>query len=676
VPALPDALADVAEVVFSLRGRGAACYVGQPEGGPLLDGYVAHMLVARLEQFGVAAHRLRYAHRPGTDGPPPCLLRTLRARGRGLYVEPVTFLEEGERWLRVSACDVVTGRQRTQVRLEFHLPEELEALVAGTVDRLSSEDARWLTLLERMFPAPEQDEPDGQSVLRLAAADYFFDRGLWEAAAERYLDEAGASPTRPLALGVMSAQLAGEWERAESRLQDGLNQHFDSGPLYALGGWLMLRQNKPEDALMLLEQARVVDIAREGLYVYARGLMALENPDTEVAEQLLTRAADLLPDNTSVQVEAGRLHWNRADLERALEYYRRATKTPGCTADTWAELAMVLDASGDLEEAARALRQAFRLRNDSTVITRHLAAVLRRLGQHGEALAVLRGAAEANPCRPGLLAAYGDGAAEMWRTEIAEAQFRRATSVTPDFAYGRVRLAEILAVQRRYREAQSLLTELLAERPDYPPARLALGRMLGELGRTAEGASLLKEVAKDPQHEATARLALAELHRRASHPEEAVQHAQIAVSCREDAQTYAALCEAFLGADQVDKADTAAQSAAESGAHSAEAHAALARVRRAQDRLDEALEHAEEALEINPYSVGALRLLGGIRKERGELRECAAAWQRALALDRWHAEMHFELSRLLGEQLDEPEAAVEHYARYLELERMRAEAGR
>ncbi|MFO8006103.1 MAG: tetratricopeptide repeat protein, partial [Candidatus Brocadiia bacterium] len=139
--------------------------------------------------------------------------------------------------------------------------------------------------------------------------------------------------------------------------------------------------------------------------------------------------------------------------------------------------------------------------------------------------------------------------------------------------------------------------------------------------------------------------------------------------------SYAALCEAFLAAGQAEKAQSAAEAALDQSAGSAAAHLAMAQVRRGQGRTEDALAETERALELDPYSVEALRLSGALRRERGELRECAALWQRALALNPWHAQMHFDLSRLLGERLGDTEAAIEHYAQYLELERARIEAG-
>ncbi|MCK4376329.1 MAG: tetratricopeptide repeat protein [Candidatus Brocadiae bacterium] len=59
------------------------------------------------------------------------------------------------------------------------------------------------------------------------------------------------------------------------------------------------------------------------------------------------------------------------------------------------------------------MRRAFRMRSAGPVITRHLAALLKRQGRHEEGLEVLRRAAEANPRSAVLLAAYGDAAAGM-----------------------------------------------------------------------------------------------------------------------------------------------------------------------------------------------------------------------------------------------------------------------
>ncbi len=676
VEPLDTALRQISRLLPSPARGDALSYVGKPEPADLLEGYAAHMLAVCLRQRGVKAELIPDRGRAGSRKLPQCFLHMLRQRRAALFLRPAAFLEGGERRLSVTTFHVGTGLQLDSAELFFHLPESLKVLVAGDPQKLTPEDAKWLALFQQLFPELDHSDENLQEALREARGDYFFEAGLWEAAADVYLDRSGAGPDRRFARGVMALQFAEQHRRARRELQAVLNRHPDSGPLYALNTWLMLRQQRPDDALVMREQARLIDMAREGYYVYARGLMAVENQNREVAERSLTRAAALLEDKLFAQSEAARFFWNRAELGRAVKYYRRATETPGATARTWGELGMALDANGQPDAAIAALRHAFRRRNDSPLITRHLASLLKRKGLHEEALKVARGAAEANPCSPALLAAYGDRAAEMWQIQTAEAQFRRALEVAEAFPYGRARLAELLALRRHYREARALLTELLADKPDYHLARLRLGQVLAELGHTEEAVAILKEASKDPEYGGAAHRALADVFARAGKPEQAVRQAQIAVSCEANADNYAALCEAFLEAGRVDKAETAAGDALERDGRSPLAHLALARVHKAAGRLDEALREAARALELNPYLTSALRLSGAIRRSKGEFSECAALWRRALRLNPWHAELHFDFSRLVGEKLADPELALEHYARYLELERMRAEATR
>ncbi len=643
--------------------------VGLPQSGSLLDGYVAHMLTFHLSKRSLAAATQKYPV-VGAAGVPECLLVALRAEGAATFLQTRTDETGPERRLLLVAWDVKSGEQHEAAEFTFHLPSDLRALVEGQRASMRGADKRWLRLFDRLFPpaAPPADSP---RAARLAAADFFFASGVWPDAARRYL--ADPEPDAAFLRGVFALQLAGQWEEAEAAVQDALSTHFDSGPLYALWGWLAQRERRAQDAVMFLNQARLTDMSREGLYVFARGLVALEQGDIENARQNLTRAAEMLPDELHAQVEAGRFHWDRGEIQEAIRYLRRATAQEGCPSEVWAELALLLEASNEPGDALSALERAFSLDQSSPVVTRQLAALLRRTGQHERALDVLRRAAEANPCSPALLAAYGDGAVAVWRIATAEQQFEKAARLSAGSPHARVRLADILALQRRYGRAQAELTAVLAESPEYAPARISLGRILAELGRPEEAITTLREVTRHPEHEVAARLALAEVYIGQGQAEQAVRETQIAVSARADAQTYAALCDAFLASNQVDKAATAAQSALAKGAAAPEARLAEARVHLARGQLQETLEATAAALERNPYMFEALRLRGAVRREMGQIRDCAALWQRALALNEWAADLHFELSRLLGERLGDHEASLRHYARYLELERKRTQ---
>ncbi|MFO7956663.1 MAG: tetratricopeptide repeat protein [Candidatus Brocadiia bacterium] len=665
----------VNEAVRSLAGRltippeaRPPLQVGRPTRDSPLSGYAAHMLAFYLHQRGLAAAIRPYEGGRQADGLPDCLLTSLRAEGTAVFLQARTGQTGAGRALSVTVWDAETGQRLSRIDTPFHLPADLQALVEGQRSPMEPADRRWLELFDGMFP--ERNPADGRST-PLAAADFFFQEGIWLPAAERYLVGEAPAPDTAFVRGVFALQMAGHWEEAESAVRDALNTHFDSGPLYALWSWLVQRQGRPQDAIMFLDQARLMDLPHEGLYLFARALLAMEQDDASSAEQNLRRAADMLPDMLAPQVEAARFYWSRGELPQAIAYFRRATQFDDCPPEVRAELAMLLEATDDAEGALNELKRAFRLGQDSAVVTRQLASLLRRKGQHDRALDVLRRAAEANPCSGALLSAYGDGAAAMWDIETAQEQFQKAARLGIGFPYARVRLADILALRREYGRAQSELTALLAENPDYAPARISMGRILAELEQVEEAISTLKEVTSDAKHEVAARLALAEVYVAAGRPEQAVRETQIAVSARADAETYGALCRAFMAAEQVDKAASAAKSALSEAPNAPKAHLAMARVHLARGVLEQAIEETTAALDRDPYMFEALRLRGRIRRQMGQLRACAAAWQRALGLNPWAADLHFELSRLLGEQLGDQEDSLRHYARWLELEQRR-----
>ncbi len=676
---LRQAIAELSDAVISVGEPGNRFVLSWSERDPLLNGYVACVSEADMARRGVAVRHLERIP-AGLDQAaeelPKCLLQALRLKGDDLLVHWCARVEEGERYLTADVYHVEDGQQEASLRVPFLLPDELQALVAGEGARMSSEDADWLEVLGEMFPPEAKQGAEADAQAALAEGDYFLDKGLWAEAAVRFLGTQGSSPNRVFMRGIFAMQLAGQEQEAASRVQAALKEYPESSPLYALGSWLSLRQGKPEDAVIWWEQARLGDMAREGLYSYARALIALEQGDKDVAGQELGRAAELVPDKLFVQLKLARFDRDRADLDQAIAHYRQAAASSGATAVTWSELAVVLDAAGQTDEAVEALRHAFRLRTDSPGVTQHLASLLKRTGRHEEALDVLRRAAAANPCRPDLIAAYGDGAAEMWRIDEAEQAYQESVAAGRGFPYSEVRLAAMMALQRRYREAQVRLMDLLAVRPDYQPARIELSRVLAQLGHVDEALSLLAEASKSPENEVDAHLAIVDVALAAGRLADAVRSAQIAAFSRPGGDTYAALSAAFLASGDIDKAESAALTAVQKDPFSARAHVALARVRHVQWRSKEAREAVDRAVELGPYAVEALEFSGSLWQAARDFRKCAESWRRALALNPWNAELHRRLADVLGEKLGDWVGALEHYQRYAELEEMRTQATR
>jgi len=678
VPLLRRAVAELAGGVEAL-GQPTSRYVLTAAGDSLLAGYVAELLRVHLALSGLETRSyegtLGKLDPEQSDRLPDCLVQELGGKTADLFVCCAATLRGGLRSLTVAVYEM-GGSLRARMRTGFRLAKDQQALLTAEPAQISPADRDWLELFGRMFPAADVDGGSSETALCAAEAGYFMRAGLWRQAADTLVRIAAPEPSERLMQAVFSLQLAGSGKQAASLVTGALQQYPDSGPLYALRSWVSLRQGRPEDAVMWLEQARLADMAREGLYRYARALLAIEQGDSQTARNELERAARLTPTSLPVQLQLARSYRDAGELDKALSHYRLAAASPGSTAETWAELAVMLDAAGRTQDAIEALKQAFRMRTDSAGITRHLALLLKRQGQFEEALDVLRRSAEANPCSPALLAAYADAATEMWRIPEAERAYMDSVSVNGLFPYGEVGLARVLARQRRYQEARSRLTDLLAIRPDYQPARIELARILGELGHLEEALSLLTEASKSPEHEAAAHRAMARVYLNAGRGQEAVQAAQIAAFSRPDAVTYALLARAFLSIGETKKAETAAASALEKDPLSPEAHLAMARVRAAQDRTEDARQEAERAIQLYPCYVEALAFSAELAEAAGQFRRSVERYESALSLNPWDAELHYAVAGVLGRGLGEWEGALKHYQRYVELEQVRSRAAR
>jgi tetratricopeptide (TPR) repeat protein len=680
--ALPRAIADLSENLTALRTPLSQCVLASAQTGSLLTGYVVHMLGARLRYQGVAVQTLVRlpSHLKAPEPLPSCFVAQLRAGSEAVFALcTVSASEAGPPTVTVHAYDARGGSLLASIDAPFSLPVGLALLAETNRTSVPTRDREWLKLFEGMF-LPEAERDVGlASILAAAEAQYLMDHGLWEAAASRFLASAEA-PTHPYFMrGAVTLQLAGRGTDARDRLRQALRLHVDSGPLHALNSWLHLRGEHPEDALPLLEQARGSDMTREGLYLYAHGLIMAELKDPEAAERDFTAAAQALPGALFAQVRLARMHRDRGDMAHAIACYQRAVAAEGATAETWAEMALALDAADRTPEAIEAWQKAFALRPDDPYVSRNLAVLLRRTARFEDALDVLRRAADANPCRADLQTAYGEGAVRLWRMRCAEDAFRRAMEADPGFAYAKVCLAALLQHQYRYAEARVLLSDLLAARPECQPARVQLGRLLGELGHAREALVLLEGAAKSPDSEVDARLAMVEVLLTSGMPQEgqmAVSHAQKAAAAGTSADAYTALSKAFINTGQTDQACAAALNALDKDPRHEQARLAYARALAATGQQAKASEEVAEVLEADPYCVEALELAGSLHRSEGQFGKCVEVWLRALALNPWNADLHRSIAEVLGDKLGDHAGAIEHNQKCIELREMRDKAAR
>ena len=667
-PPLPDAVREAArQVVLDTEGDGLRVAV-MPADSTDLSGYAAALLPIHLREAGREVTSLSWERRsdlpPGIRGSVSHRLLALAGEDRCAVLVDCRQSDDAETWkLRIGCYGSDEGKRRTLQTTTFTVPDDLSLLLSNHHNGLEGLQLDWFRLMKELFPTPPEND-DLDTRLRRTAVRFFFRRGRWAACAAR-LENARAVDTLFLRR-VMALELAGESNAAADLLESTLADHSGNGPLHLLKAWTV-RRDDPERASKQIEKGRFADVEREGYYHYGRALLQLERQNYDDAEEALLEATNLLQDETFVQLKVARFYWDRAKLDLATKYFRRAAETDGDTAAVRAELGSVLAMAGKVEEAIEQLQAAAKLNPWRPNVAKHLSKLFERRGEYSKAIQVLRRASKANSHNPDFLCAYGDAAAHRWLLDEAIRAYRQALEADPGFPYAKVRLARALARRADYSEACNLLTPLVEKDGQYVPAAVALGRVLTAEGRTDEAAEVLSGVATESDAEVARRLALSRLHLQTGNQSEAIRSAQIAVSIQSSARTYAALSRAFLAADEVEKAAAAAEKARNANPYSAIACLALARVSARKDNLEKAATLCREALELDPYLVQAMKLKGDIRLRMNEPQKAAAAWEKALELDRWHESLHWQLAELLRTKVDRPGEAAGHYRRVAEL---------
>src|SRR3989442_3170073 len=105
------------------------------------------------------------------------------------------------------------------------------------------------------------------------------------------------------------------------------------------------------------------------------------------------------------------------------------------------------------------------------------------MGKLEESLEGARGAAEKSPADALLLQIAGDDCRDLHRKEQAMDFYRRPLSASPRQVGAAVSLCALLLEERRYAEAEDMLTLLLDAAPEAPQGNRMMGLVLLNRGR-------------------------------------------------------------------------------------------------------------------------------------------------------------------------------------------------
>jgi tetratricopeptide (TPR) repeat protein len=648
---------------------------GDSEASRYAGNMLAHLFKSRYASEAFIAF-------PGLeDGPEDSatLSKNHLSRLRRADCETALILQEADgdgNAIRAVLYELNDGRRIYESVYPFRYGERLAFLAphsGATPGELDAKDEGWLRLLEQVFPAVN---PTEDSAFALAEGDYFFKRGFWRAAAERFNTAVEDTSNSDAFLHrVIALYMAGDVDVAREIVDAGLEKYPDSGPMYALKAWIVLRDGAPDDALMLLEQARLSDVTREGFYLFARYLVQNERERYQEAAESLFRAADVLPDNAFVQLSAGRYCWRQARLENAVEFYRRALAAGANGPQVFVEMGMALDASGEKQEALEILRKGVERYPAHLVLSQHLASLLKITGDYAGAVDVLESLARVCEHSAEAAIAWGDAAEVAWHTDEATRAYEEALQRDPASRLARLGLARIALRKSRPEAAKAVLHDMMQEEKRYCPAVILFARALAEEKQHEAAVEILEDAATDSDCEYSARIALSEVLCAIGRYEAAVEEARIALAIKAGARSYAALARAFLKGGELDSAMNAVKKGLEVQ-NTPELHLVsgliyLARADIAEEGKDavlqQALDAVNKALDMYPVFPDALACRGRISARRGEWQRAVGDLEKAAELDRWDPQLSWELAELLRNQLDRSEDAARYYRRHIEL---------
>jgi tetratricopeptide (TPR) repeat protein len=404
--------------------------------------------------------------------------------------------------------------------------------------------------------------------------------------------------------------------------------------------------------------------------------------DSQNAAGEYVRAADLLPNDTGLQLKAagllllgGRIEDARARAEQVLAREPKNVDAQLIIANAQAGLK-------DLDGAVAQVEEALRIDPGRSDTYSHLGALELSRGRKEAAEAAFKKAIDLSPTsvEPRLALANF-----FWLTDrpaAAEQSLDDALAIDPKHALAN-RIAASFFIATNRRDKAELPLKTVFEVTRTPASALALAQYFVAVGKDDEAKSILEPLTKDAPTAAMANVRLATLDHKAGHPVEALQRLDGVLSrdhgnldallvksmlLADDGKMTAALASARLAADrhpdsasaffmvgrieaarrQPDSAITAFQEVLRLNARATEAKIALGQLHLAQGRPDTSMALATEALASEPANGNAELLYVRSLLARGELNRAEAELKKLAARFPEAAAVHVQMGVLLG----------------------------
>lgn len=412
---------------------------------------------------------------------------------------------------------------------------------------------------------------------------------------------------------------------------------------YLANGNEFLAANKVQEAIVeyrnaIRQDPRFGEARRKLAEAYVRS----NNPQSAFREYV--RAADLLPEDTAVQLAAG--HY----LLLAARYEDAKARADGVLAREPQNVeALIMRANAmaglkDVPGAIREIEEALQVEQGDGRIYTSLGVLQSLQGQRDLAEAAFAKAIEISPKSVDARLAMANFSWSSGRLPQAEEMLEQALALDPAHTLANRMLALIYIVTRRAAEAEQPLKA--AVRPADPSSRLALADYYMLMRREEAAAPLLKELSAQKDFYGQSMIRLAQIEYFAGRGE-AAQQMLNELLAREPRNVRALALKSRwqLRAKDIDGAMTTGVAATEADPVSAEAHLALAHAQMAKGQDEVAIKSFHEVLRLNPRVIAAQVMLSRLQLRAGNAAAAVELAEQAKRQQPQSPEVQYTLAR-------------------------------
>ena len=436
---------------------------------------------------------------------------------------------------------------------------------------------------------------------------------------------------------------------------------------------VLLRANKREVALAVIEKARKKGLPREQLDDFAlrlasketrddpgalvppeaelKRLMAFyQKGDLEASERLALALTDQYSEHSLAwKVLGAVLRQNGRNIESLVPMERAAQLEP-TDPEAHNNLGSILKDLRRLEEAEKSYRRALSLNPNYAEAHYNLGGVFSKLGRLDQAIESYERAIKSNPAFGQAYNNMGLIFREIGKPEEAKKSFEKAIAVMPDFASSHMNLGIILQDLARFPEAKKSYERAITLLPDYAECHYNLGRVYKDLQELEKAEVSYKHAIAIKSNFPEAYDGLGNVLSEQQRFEEAEKSYKRALEKNEDyAEIHGNLGNLYKMQNRLEEAVLSYRRAIELKPSLYEAHSNLGNTMRLLGNLDESEVSCRTAIRIKPDYAEAYMNLSNTLQELGRLHEAEATDRKAIELKPHYAEAHFNLGVTLQE---------------------------